>query len=439
MHGAPGIQTNGNRADGAFNSVNQHCLESIVQLSEEEEVIAAEDIHDEHGHKLWAKGHPVSRSLQEKLLRRRLARPLEATLSVEGGATMKAIVDDCRSLMAGNKTLELIAGSSDARGLMRGVESLPLPGPLRLLLTSVRKHKQESYRHSLAAMLVSAGLASRLMLTEHDASHLILASLIHDIGEMYINPAYLDGSTRLAPEHWKHVALHPKVGEAFIREFTSFPTAVTQCVLHHHERLDGSGYPLQVERSRVGQLDSLLAVADSVAAIASRGGCDVHQRIAVALRIVPEEFDRAAVAAIGDLLRTAEGGSCAAPGESCVGRVTPVLKRLHAARNEAQALLCAEQSVSADAVRYVMSVLATIDKSLRATGLADVSQLGELDQDPEIAGEICLVVREVGWRLRNLARNAHLRVESRGQPQELARIARLVAALDEPPVEGAAA
>ena len=50
----------------AFCTVNAHCLENIVRLSDDMEVLASHDIVDDRGIKLWAKGKPVSRALQEK-------------------------------------------------------------------------------------------------------------------------------------------------------------------------------------------------------------------------------------------------------------------------------------------------------------------------------------------------------------------------------------
>lgn len=421
-----------NTGDNAgFQAVNPHCLAHIVELSATHQVIAADDIHDDRGNKLWAKGAPISRDLHDKLLRRSLARPLEASLSVEQGATMESIVAETLSRIEENPVFAALAGSSAARGLLRDMRRVSLPGPVKLLLTSARANKQATYLHGLGTMIVCAGVASRLALSEHDANMLILAALVHDIGELYINPEYLDASKHLSPLDWKHVASHPCVAHAFIGEFTTFPTAVAACVLHHHERLDGSGYPFQLGGKSLDRLGTILAIADSVAAIALRGGCGLRKRIEVALRISPEEFDRGAASAVDLALQSIGEESCDAGQGNCLGRIVPVLHQLGNAMTAAQSLLTTTSSAPVKAAgAYVLSILGVMEKNLRATGAFETTQLAVIENDPQIMGEICLIVREVSWRLRNLARNVHLRIENTGDPGAMASVGPLIAALD---------
>ena len=175
-----------------FCAVNPHCLEEIVCLSDNMAVRASDDILDDRGTKLWAKGAPVSRALQEKMLRRRLQKPLEVSLDVDGGVTLESVVSDCLDLMKENPALEALGGAAGARAILRGARDMALPGPLKLLLTSTRENRKSSYNVGLAEMIISAGLAYGIGLGEQDAGKLILAALVHDIGEMYINPEYLE-------------------------------------------------------------------------------------------------------------------------------------------------------------------------------------------------------------------------------------------------------
>lgn len=435
-----GTTADGNALDSGigFNSVNEHCLERIVSLSERMEVVASNDIFDAAGMKLWAKGLPVSRKLQDKLLRRRLARPLEASLGVESGVTPEVVLTDCRSLIEKNPGLVLFAQSSDARAVLRSIQSLPLPSPVKLLLTSAREYNQGSYRHSLATMVICAGLASKMALTERDASLLIMSGLVHDIGEIYVSPDYLNGNKAISPAEWKYVASHPRVGQAFIREFTNFPSAVADSVLHHHERLDGSGYPFQVPGEGLGRLSAVLQVADSVAAIVMRGGEAIRNRVLVALRVAPDEFDRGAVSAVSDLLRVMDSSSVVSTDSATTGdtprggaRVKSVLERLGRVKNVADTMLCRPPSpFAADSARFVLNSLENIHKNLRSTGVSDESQLAAVENDPEIMSEVGLIVREVTWRLRNLARNVYLRTEQAGGKTELDHVNELVAVLD---------
>jgi hypothetical protein len=424
-------------AGKSFCTVNPHCLENIVRLSDEMEVTASSDIYDDRGTKLWAKGAPVSRNLQEKMLRRRLREPLEVNLDIEHGASLESIVDDCFDLMKNNAALEVLGGTTVAKGMLRNVSNtMHLSGPLRLLLTSAREHKKRSYEISLAGMIICSGLAHGIGLNDHDAGLLILSALVHDIGEMYINPEYLDNSRQLQPTEWKHVASHPCVGQAFLKEFTSFPPSVADCVLHHHERLDGSGYPFQISGSSMSQLGKLICVADSASAIVMRGGAGLSERVAVALRIIPEEFPRAAVSVITKALAGLDDTVGSTESCSFSERVLPTLQQLRASRMLAEAIAHADGRITrrvAGVGQFALAAILSIDKSLRATGVYELSQLELLERDPAIMGEVCLVLSEVTWRLRNLARNIYLRTEQGGKPDDLEQIADLVTVLSEAP------
>ncbi len=432
-----GVKIAGDSKD-SFCAVNEYCLESIVRLSDDMEVMASSDIYDDRGIKLWAKGKPVSRSLQEKMLLRRLQKPLEVSLDVERGATMESIVGDCFEIMKNKPALDALGSVPGAKGMLRGVRSMQLPAPLKLLLTSAREHKKHSYESSLAGMIICSGLAHGVGLNDHDASQLILSALVHDIGEMYINPEYLNGSRQLQPGEWKHVASHPCVGQAFLKEFTNFPKAVADCVLHHHERMDGSGYPFQLPGTGMSALGKLLCVADSACAIVMRGGSGLSERVSVALRIVPEEFPRAAVSCLTKALAHIKDDGAPQQSGSFSERVLPTLQQLRAARLMAETLVQGGfTSHATNAGQYALEAIRSIDKSLRATGVYELSQLEVLESDPAIMGEVCLVLNEVGWRLRNLARNIYLRTEQGGNANDLAIIADLVSALNEKPPSGA--
>jgi len=431
MNNATQPDTNPAGSKHAFHSVNPHCLEHIVALSQSHQVIADRDISDDKGVKLWAKGLPISQSLHEKLQRRRLSQPLESSLNVEGGISFAQIVEDTLSFIEEHPLVAAIAGNSDARGLLRDIQKLQLPGPAKLLLTSAREKQTASYQHSLAAMAICAGLASRLGLSPNESSMLIIAAMLHDIGEMYVNPQYLHDDKVLAPADWKNVAVHPCVGHAFIREFTNFPSAVAECVLHHHERLDGSGYPFQIMGQAIGRLGNIIAVADSASAIVIRGGESLRERIEVALRIVPEEFNRTTVSAINAALRAHPKDNGNNSPQDFASRITPVLERFAKARAVAESLTNGTQPANVEAVgNYVLAVLDNLHKSLRATGVYDPSQIAAINDDPLIKNEICLIVGEISWRLRNLARIVHLRMEKTGSSEELKQIAELIVALD---------
>lgn len=413
-----------------FNAVNQHCLNSISKLAETHTVIAADDIIDDRGNKLWAKGNRVPDDLTEKLLRRKLAKPLEASLTVEGAVTMGDIVQACHLHLDQNPLLGRVAGK-DALKLLDQFRNFPLPEPMRLLLTSVRNSETITFRHTLGTLLISAGIASLLHASEHDSRIILLATLFHDLGELYINPTYLNNAHRLEPHEWKHVASHPRISQLLVEELTMLPSSIGQCIAHHHERFDGSGYPMQIDRHRHHPLANWLAIADTLTPILTDGGCGAPVRAALALRVVPEKFDSATVSAVIQALR--KGEPCLQDNINCTGSASAqstwsrlahtimLAKDLCQTTNHAFVRKTAESA---------LSLLSSLNRSLRATGVTELGPLSAEEDDAELILEICQVEKELVWRMRNLARNIHLRADQHAEESSLAALAPLISALD---------
>ena len=414
-------------------SSNQHCVEKLLVLSEQHAVIATEDIFDEQGIKLLAKGANVSRDLQDRLLMRKLRAPLESSLTVHDGVTVTEMLQGAIDLIDGNAALESIAGGRKARELLREGRKLHIPPPLALLMTCARSTDPEHYRHTQITAVICAGIAAQLEASIADAQLLLMAALLHDLGEIYVNPDYLHTQRRLSPQEWKHVAAHPQVGQLLIRNLTALPASVAACVGQHHERHDGSGYPAQLPRPEQHPLSGWLAVADATAALVHRGETG-GERISLALRIVPEEFDRAAADVIIRAMYALPQSPLEDVPNDAIARAQGLLERINQAVAELQEI----SARTADAALKVLCakeivLLNSFAKAMRATGILDAGRLSHEDiADRELLAEMHQIVGEVAWRLRNLARNLFLRVDAGKDAEALALVRKAVELLDAP-------
>ena len=418
-----------------FCAVNPHCLQRIARLAQEMKVVARCDLVDERGATLCASGATISRSVGLTLAQRRLRQPLEASVDLTQEIAPSEIVDDCRALMQQSPALALL-GAGRVAAIAHALAGLPGGGALSLLLTIARQFNRASYQQSLAAMIVCARLAAALDLAERDGDWLIVAALVKDVGESYLDPLLVDG--RLPVSEWPQVAEHPAIGHAFLSVFTDFPPALADCVLQHHERLDGSGYPQALSAAQISPLATLVGVADCVAAVVlggasvatleARSGWCLGERVAVALTLVPGEFPPAAVAAVGAALAPLAEAGGSPVGGSFAQRILPTLQRIRTARLLAETLSTSAPTPGLAAIGgAALAAIRGFDKRLRTIGVYDLALLGVLESDPPRMGKTCLVVAEVGWRLRHLARCVYLRTVQRGE--DTTPVAALVAAL----------
>jgi putative two-component system response regulator len=103
---------------------------------------------------------------------------------------------------------------------------------------------KDPYTHGHCERLAeySASLGRHLGLPEDQVTALRRAGVVHDIGKIAIPDAIILKPTSLSPEEWKLVREHPVVGERICAPLKSF-RSVLPIIRHHHERIDGSGYP----------------------------------------------------------------------------------------------------------------------------------------------------------------------------------------------------
>ena len=291
-----------NRTASAFTTANPHALAAILEASETRRIIAATDIFDLAGTKLWARNQPVSAELQRKLLDRRLREPLEACLLAEDGVTPASLSQALAERIERDGRFAPLLRPQAAK-LLREVTHLHLHPVAQLLLSAAQSARPAMFDHAVAAM----GLAGALM-AQHggqtpDIRLAMLCGLLHDLGEMYIAPEFgeADADRELDTLSYRQLVVHPHVGLLLVAQLTNYPGAVARAVAEHHERLDGSGYPHRLSGDRISVLGRLVAVADAAMA-ALRSADDPLARASVALRAVPGEFD---LAWVGHLSRAA--------------------------------------------------------------------------------------------------------------------------------------
>ena len=412
-------------------SSNRHCVEKLLNLSESHSIVATEDIYDEQGMKLLARGAEISRAMQDRLLLRKLRAPLESSLAVQGGLTFGEMMQGALDLIGEIPALESVAGSRAAREILRDGRALHIPQPLLTLMTCARHADPDSYRRAQTVAALCAGIAGELNAPAGDAQTLLLASALHDLGEIYINPDYLHRQGHLSPREWKHVATHPHVGQLLIASLTSLPKSVLACVGQHHERHDGSGYPGQLSRDDQHPLAGWLAVADASSALISRGETCCN-RVSLALRIVPHEFDREAADVLIRGLQQLQYGLRTSLPDLGVDAAHRLLARIEAAGEQLLERLRDSCPGTIQAkVERAGALLESFAKSLRATGILDASTLpGEDFADPGLREEMVQIVREVTWRMRNLARNLYLSIETTGGGNLLASFHEVIEVLD---------
>lgn len=414
----PGLATFKIMPETASASVNEHCLNSIMKLSQTREVTAAEDIFDSRGNKLWAKDAAITPELQERLLARKLRKPLETTLQVANGIGPQQIMAEAQTLCATVPALAELMGTQQAQ-VQETLAQLRLAPPLTLLLTTAEAQNSGGLSHAVLVALVSISVSHHLGKSANEHAVVALAGLLHDVGELYINPDYMYSTRRLSPEEWKHVAVHPRVGEVVLSQLGCVPPAVIRAVSEHHERLDGNGYPRQLSGDKLSQAGQIVGLADILGSIITRRD-NALARASLALRLVPGEHAYDLISVIATLHQRGsktDGGPSKALNEA-IDHTAQVGTVINLAIEESARLLEGNQRRSAHAQELALRLqfrLRLLLQALRATGVQEyagalIEGNAYCDVSGDMALELEMVGHEIAWRLRDMARELTLRM-----------------------------
>jgi HD-GYP domain-containing protein (c-di-GMP phosphodiesterase class II) len=128
------------------------------------------------------------------------------------------------------------------------------------------------YHHSVDVGVIAGCLATWLGYPFHDIEELILGGLLHDTGKALIPLKVLNKPGTLSEEEMNLVRFHSTRGYKFLKEKSSVSRNVLLCALQHHERMDGSGYPLAVLGEKIHPFAKIIAVADVFDAMTSPRG-----------------------------------------------------------------------------------------------------------------------------------------------------------------------
>ncbi len=159
--------------------------------------------------------------------------------------------------------------------------------------------------HSAATMLHAVALAQKLNLSEEDTATVQLAALFHDIGKIGIPEQILRKAGPLDDHEWAEMKNHTRIGAALLEHVPSLER-VRPIVLAHHERHDGTGYPLGLKGEQIPMAAQVIAVADSFHAMTSsrpyRRAMSRNEAIAELLRSSGSQFNPIVVEAFVEML-----------------------------------------------------------------------------------------------------------------------------------------
>ncbi|WP_251068061.1 HD-GYP domain-containing protein, partial [Streptomyces sp. ISL-22] len=153
---------------------------------------------------------------------------------------------------------------------------------IRALVQAVDIKDGYTRGHSERVGQASMMIARELGMDDERIEVLRFAGILHDVGKLGVPTRLLRKNGPLTPEERRVIELHPEYGHEMVRGI-SFLGEARAAVLHHHERLDGSGYPYGLAGSQIPESARVVAVADAFDAMTSNRCYSRARPVSVAL------------------------------------------------------------------------------------------------------------------------------------------------------------
>ena len=177
-------------------------------------------------------------------------------------------------------------------------------------MTTLDARDQYTAGHSAAVAIYARDIAERMGLPEAESDKAHLAGLVHDIGKIGLSAGVLEKPGALTLEERREMQRHSEIGERILAKVDTY-AEIASIVRHHHERVDGGGYPDGLAGEDIPLISRIIAVADAYNAMTSdRPYRDAMPSRVARLRLaqaVESQFDTSVVAAFEAILAARRG------------------------------------------------------------------------------------------------------------------------------------
>jgi len=134
-------------------------------------------------------------------------------------------------------------------------------------LNSIRDKNPYMYAHPANVAFLSFVIGRWLHLDSLKLGNLVRTGLLHDIGKAKIRDSLLNKPDTLSLDEMEKLKSHPVIANKILESVNLFDSEVLQGVVFHHERMDGTGYPLGLSGVKINLFSRIIAIADTFDAI----------------------------------------------------------------------------------------------------------------------------------------------------------------------------
>jgi HD-GYP domain-containing protein (c-di-GMP phosphodiesterase class II) len=398
---------------------DEHYIASITALGDAHEVVTSQAVFTRNGIKLVERGTRINSAFRERLVQHKLLPPIDQCLSVANGVSQAGLRERAREILDNEPRFQLMRSALPGiERMLNAFYAMPLAPALAFKLTVAREKRPEIYEHSVQMTLIALFLAIKSRLPDSDLATVAAAGMLHDIGELHIDPELLRPGRRLDAAELRHVYAHPMTAYLILQEYPQYHPEISSAVFEHHERLDGSGYPRGLKGEEIGPIGQILMLAEAVTTLFEKSW-RTHgaSRLSVMLKMNRRKFNRELIDHLVGLLHGGEPQGLDSQGEVSAEAVVAQLDQLaeifrnwHGAY---QACTVDTPKVAeAPLVDFVNQRIVGLERALLETGFHPdelAALTAGIEDDAVALAEMQLMARESRWQVSDILNEVNRR------------------------------
>lgn len=136
-------------------------------------------------------------------------------------------------------------------------------------LIDLKTHDDYTFQHSVNVAVLSGAVGLEFGYDSKRLYSLMMGALLHDIGKKFTDIEILNKPAKLTSEEFEAIQRHPIEGYEFAKKYLNLPIESLFCILQHHERFDGTGYPYQKKDKNIHLNAKIVAIVDVFDALTS--------------------------------------------------------------------------------------------------------------------------------------------------------------------------
>lgn len=239
----------------------------LAALNNQQHVIAIDDICDEQGVCLISANNPITHELVSSITKQPLRKPLELSVTLAVELSVDELCHDLEQLLVQESFFLALYERHQLmvnfKALGEAYIGLPL---VRQKITVMASMMPELYTRTLYSALFALLIAQEMRLPQKQLSDVFMAALCHDMGMLHVDQAVLRKTDPLTTDDWVDIQTHV-VHTKNTLLMAGAAEAIVDAAFEHHERCDGTGYPLGKVESEISLNGQIIALVDSVVAI----------------------------------------------------------------------------------------------------------------------------------------------------------------------------